>query len=330
MNIEISVVICCYNSAERIPKVLETIMQQQFSDFVGGELILVDNNSSDNTIEVVEKIWQNFSSPFQLRIIKESRQGHGYAWRTGLSAAQYEYIVNIDDDNYLFPNYLQKVIDTFLSDAKIAICGGQSFLPIEYKELPYWWNQLKKAYAVGSQAKKAGKVKHLYTAGMGIKKSVYEQLVASNHQFRLSGRQGETVLGAGEEYEICYATQLLGYKVYYNPELKFYHAISPHRINKNYLLRLYQGNGEIISYLSAYKFVLKWGKHNWLLELIFDYLTISYFSLYLLIQYLRRNKAGILKGKMEMIITLTRLRHLFSIAPADYNAFCNSIKQLKS
>ncbi|MBK6397553.1 MAG: glycosyltransferase [Bacteroidetes bacterium] len=54
----ISIVICCYNSESRIKETLEALQMQEVGNDIKWEVLLVDNNSTDKTIEVSEMIWK--------------------------------------------------------------------------------------------------------------------------------------------------------------------------------------------------------------------------------------------------------------------------------
>ena len=90
----ISVVICTYNRAAYLEQTLATFFRQEHLDRVPHELIVVDNNSSDNTPEVV----QAFSSHRALHYHFESKQGLSRARNRGVTESRGEIIAYLDDD----------------------------------------------------------------------------------------------------------------------------------------------------------------------------------------------------------------------------------------
>src|SRR5215213_1970195 len=89
-----SVVIATYNRADELPKTLASLAALQVSE--PWEVIIVDNNSSDNTKEVVLNAVEGF--PVRLRYLHERQQGRSAALNTGIKAAQGEIIATTDDD----------------------------------------------------------------------------------------------------------------------------------------------------------------------------------------------------------------------------------------
>lgn len=83
---KLSIVIPCYNEAENIPIILKALKNAIKRDDI--EVILVDNNSTDNTKSVLEKTLPSFSFA---RSVKEEKKGYGSAILAGLREARGEY-----------------------------------------------------------------------------------------------------------------------------------------------------------------------------------------------------------------------------------------------
>jgi glycosyltransferase involved in cell wall biosynthesis len=99
-NINVSIIICCYNSESRISSTLEHIAKQKIEN-LQLEVILVDNNSNDNTAKVAIEVWSKLGNPFSLSILKEPTPGLSYARKKGVSSANGEIIIFCDDDKIL-------------------------------------------------------------------------------------------------------------------------------------------------------------------------------------------------------------------------------------
>ena len=89
-----SIVIATYNRADELPNTLKSLTEQRVSD--SWEVIIVDNNSSDATREVVLEAARNF--PVALRYVLEKEQGRSAALNAGIQAARGEIIAITDDD----------------------------------------------------------------------------------------------------------------------------------------------------------------------------------------------------------------------------------------
>ena len=102
-----SVIIPVYNVEKYIKKCLESVLNQTFNDY---EIIVVDDETPDKSIEIVEEIAQ--SHPEKINIVHQKNKGLGGARNTGVSVATGEYIVFIDSDDYIENNMLSKINQT--------------------------------------------------------------------------------------------------------------------------------------------------------------------------------------------------------------------------
>jgi len=106
----LSIVIPCLNEEKSLPSCLEKIKQVlQKENIEKTEIIVVDNGSTDKSIEVAQK--------FNTKVIKENKKGYGSALRTGIKHASSEYIAFADaDDSYDFlelDKFIQKAREGF-------------------------------------------------------------------------------------------------------------------------------------------------------------------------------------------------------------------------
>ena len=249
----VSVIICCHNSAERLPDVLKHLERQKFANPVPWEIIIVDNASTDNTSEVAKIHWKGKREI--INVISEPVAGLSNARIAGINKAKYEYLTFIDDDNWVCNDWVERVYSIMNKHSDVAICGGQGSIVTDGK-IPEWFNKFHNAFAVGNQFETEGYLDnsrlYLYGAGLSIKKSILNELFSKGFKFLLSGRKGAGI-SSGEDYELCLATRLLGYKLWYDPNLKFNHVISHLKLNKHYLEKLYISFGKASVILDLYK-----------------------------------------------------------------------------
>ncbi|MGF1676281.1 MAG: glycosyltransferase, partial [Rivularia sp. (in: cyanobacteria)] len=109
--INFTVAIPTYNGASRLPEVLERLQNQLHTENISWEIIVVDNNSTDNTADIVKNYQQNWQYPFSLKYSFEPRQGAAYARERGVSEAKGEFIGFLDDDNYPLSNWVAKAYE---------------------------------------------------------------------------------------------------------------------------------------------------------------------------------------------------------------------------
>ena len=98
MNNGVSVIICCYNSSERLFETLSHLKSQKTNN-LNWEIIVVDNASTDDTFHVAEQMLR--SSGLQYQIVKEPIPGLINARLKGETVSQYEFLLYCDDDNWL-------------------------------------------------------------------------------------------------------------------------------------------------------------------------------------------------------------------------------------
>src|SRR5215813_13473594 len=91
---DLSVVICTYNRPELLRLALTTLLQQSPAD-IAYEVIVVDNNSVQETRAVVDEL---AASDSRLRYVRETRQGNSYARNTGVIESRAPIIAFLDDD----------------------------------------------------------------------------------------------------------------------------------------------------------------------------------------------------------------------------------------
>ncbi len=239
----ISVIICCCNSSKRIGKVLQALACQVINLDWAWEIIVVDNASTDDTAMAVQQNWQALNSPVALRIVDQPVAGLFYAREKGIEESYYGYIVFCDDDNWLFNDYLQQVVNIFENNDQVSACGGMG-IPVFEKAKPVWFDDYAECFATGSQeiTREEGKLLNLYGAGMAIRKDSYNLLAKASFSPQFTGRKGKH-LSSSEDTELTYALVLLGKELYFSDNMKFYHFMPDERMQLSYLKKLFTAFG---------------------------------------------------------------------------------------
>ncbi|TWR25181.1 glycosyltransferase family 2 protein [Mucilaginibacter pallidiroseus] len=242
----VSVVICCYNSAQRLPQTLRHLALQQVPSEIDWEVIVVDNASTDNTAIIAQEEWQKFESAhLTLKIVGEPRPGKIKAFEKGVDEASYEYIVLCDDDNWLNPTYIKTAFDIMQADNNIGVLGANGqFEP----EMPVndFAVKHRKAYVNGPQPD-AESQHWVYGAGSVIRRTALLQLKRLGFMMITPGRVGKKLNG-GEDVELCFAIYLMGYKIKADDRLLFRHFVPLSRQNIKFINQL--------TYWSSYSNVL--------------------------------------------------------------------------
>ena len=250
----ISIILCCHNSATRLPATLKHLAAQQLADDTSCELILVNNVSSDDTVTVAQKKWAQYpSSIINFKIVNEDTPGLSFAREKGIQSATHEIIVFCDDDNWLSPDYVMTAYKFMQDHPKVAALGGQSQANANVP-LPTWFDNVKNHYAVGKQAPASGDVTQrtfLWGSGIVIRKSLY---LKAFHNFPslLTGRKGNE-LSSGEDSEMCLRFILMGYHLYYLEQLQFTHFMETSRLSEAYYQRMSDGFVSAYHQMSDYR-----------------------------------------------------------------------------
>jgi glycosyltransferase involved in cell wall biosynthesis len=245
---DFSIIICCYNSSGRIIKTLNYLNELLLPSGHFVEIILVDNQSTDNTRELALNYWNSLNSKFEFKVVFENKPGLSNARVAGILNSKFEYLVFCDDDNWLNEDYLLHVRDSF-KNSMCKIVGGLGE-PVSDLELPEWFYEYgQSAYAVGNYGRLEGPGFLSYGAGLAIRRQIALKYVNLKDRLFLSDRKGLT-LSSGGDSELCLIVGLD--HVFYNPNLRFSHYLGS-RVTEDHFLKLNRSFGVAESYLFYYK-----------------------------------------------------------------------------
>jgi len=274
----LTVAICCFNSAKRLPDTLRHLAAQNGVPADAWEVLIIDNASTDETSMVAKQSWKAAITemattvadtgtksqekarlhiqPVSFRIIREEAPGLSEARKRAFAEARGEIVCFLDDDNWAPPHWLAKVREIFDANPEVAGLGGPISEVLE-AEPPEWWEQYKGNFTIWNPRDTAGTWERpLCGAGLCIRKRAWEQLRASGFEFQLSDRKGKN-LSSGGDFELCYALFLAGWKLWYDPALHIRHFMPKERLTWENLVRLNRSFGEQSVVLDAYAAALK-------------------------------------------------------------------------
>jgi len=231
MSAGVSVIVCCYNSGQRIAETTRHLREQKVPRNLLWEVIIVNNASTDNTVDVATASWNAGGDTHgRFRVVEEFTPGLSAARKKGVDSAAYDVLIFCDDDNHLDPDYIIQAYQLLAQKPDVAILGGwvKPKLPADVGN---WIVDFYPALAIGRQAPCDGYVDWVFGAGMVLKKEVFTTLDRRNIRLLLSDRLGKKQTSGGDS-EICMAARFVGYKVYYSEALVLYHQIAPHRLRR--------------------------------------------------------------------------------------------------
>ena len=252
----VSFIVCCYNSEAVLTDTLKAIINQSNRE-IPFELILVDNNCTDNTVAIAKSIWSR--SDTRLHVVKEKTSGLSFARRRGVQKAAYHIISFVDDDNIIEPGWVKKVSDLFDNHMEVGAVGSYN-LPLLETHEPDWFVKYMHSYACGKLYPDSGivvgnKKKHLWGAGLSVRSKIIKKIYSENLSLHLTGRKSSLIL-AGDDSEICYHCRLRGWHLWYEHDLRLYHKIHTSRLTWEYLCKMHEGFGYSTAILDIYKRII--------------------------------------------------------------------------
>ena len=116
----VSVVIPVYNMGSSLEQCVGSLLNQDYESY---EIILVDDGSKDNSLEVCRKLEKNSQ---RIRVFHTENRGSGPARNVGIEAARGDYIYFPDADDYLEPNGLTTMVAAAQDDCDLVVFGFRS------------------------------------------------------------------------------------------------------------------------------------------------------------------------------------------------------------
>jgi glycosyltransferase involved in cell wall biosynthesis len=231
-EIMLSVIICTYNRDKYIYGVLKSIAENNFP-YSGYEIVLINNNSTDNTEAECRRFQVDFTSA-NFHYFVEKEQGLSYARNRGIKEAKGEILIYVDDDATVNRVYLQTVAD-FFSANSFAAAGGGPIIPVYETKEPVWMSHFTRILITGYkyEGKKIGKFKNGKFPGGGnaaYRKQVFEKIGLFNTNL---GRKGNSLIGA-EEKDIFDRMYINRMDFYYLPTMILYHIIPATKLTNDY------------------------------------------------------------------------------------------------
>ncbi len=161
-NLTLTIVIPVYNEERYLKSCLEAIAAQTSPP---DEVIVVDNNSTDNTAEIAKSF--NF-----IRLISEPKQGVLYAARRGFDAAKSDLIGRIDGDTILPSHWTGRIKKDFEKAEVAATTGPVSYYDMPFPEHNYWIDHMMRKYTFLL----APKNPFLYGSNMAVRRDIWREV----------------------------------------------------------------------------------------------------------------------------------------------------------
>ena len=203
---KISVIIVNYNGKKLLEKCLESLFKIDYNNF---EVILVDNNSTDGSMEFVTK---NYPKIIVIKL--DSNKGFAEPNNIGTKIAKGEYLLFLNNDTVTTTNFISEMVNVLEKDEKIAIC--QSLLLKPDGNIDSSGDFIDKMGIVYNSKTKTDEIKEISSARgacMLIRKKIFDKLGGFDEKFFFSF----------EDVDLGWRSWILGYKVVIVPNSIVYH-----------------------------------------------------------------------------------------------------------
>jgi glucosyl-dolichyl phosphate glucuronosyltransferase len=241
----ISVILCTYNRCQSLAVALESVAAQVFPRPVEWEVLVVDNNSKDQTRQVAERFCREH--PGRFRYVFEPRQGKSFALNTGIQQARGAILAFVDDDVTVAPDWLA-CLTAPLYDPHWAGTGGR--IVLNWTCAPPRWlrtngrNKLEGALAAFDQGSQpcelAGEVP------LGTNMAFRREMFTRHGGFRTDLGPTTGSLIRGEDTEFGRRLLAAGERLYYEPAAVVYHPVVESRVQKQYFQKWFFANGRAV------------------------------------------------------------------------------------
>jgi glycosyltransferase involved in cell wall biosynthesis len=243
-NCDFTVAIPTYNGAIRLPELIERLRNQLDTENFSWEIIIVDNNSTDNTAQLIKYYQSNWQCPYPLKYCFEQKQGAAYARQRAVEVASGQLIGFLDDDNYPVFTWVSSAY-MFAQQHPLAGAFGSQIHPDWEVEPPENFQRISPFLAITER----GDIPLLYqankkllppSAGLVVRRQAWLESVPDKPI--LTGRITGNML-TSEDLEMLSYIQKSGWEIWYNPEMEIYHQIPSSRLTKEYLIPFVSGIG---------------------------------------------------------------------------------------
>src|SRR5438045_3928104 len=119
---KVTVLICTWNRSALLAETLESLARMNIPNGLRWEVVIVDNNSSDNTRQIVTKRSRDF--PTTLVYVFERRQGKSIAMNAGLEHARAPIVAFADDDVRFCAEWLTSIVEALDANPHVSYVGG--------------------------------------------------------------------------------------------------------------------------------------------------------------------------------------------------------------
>lgn len=239
---KLSIILPTYNRSSMVVNTLYSLTQMTASP-EQWECIIVNNNSTDDTEEVVTNFLQALPPHFNFHFVTETEQGLSAARNRGYRESIGDIVAFIDDDETVNTDFANAYLTLFENIPEAGAASGK-VIPEYPSGKPLWLTPLTEnpiacPVDLGNSIKPYPSYKHPAGGNMALRRTVLEQTGTFNNSL---GRKGSSLIG-GEEYELIDRVKAAGFSIYYTPYANIRHFIEKEKLTDTYFDRLTRNIG---------------------------------------------------------------------------------------
>ena len=235
----VTVVVATYNRADLLSGTLAALASQEVSYGAKWEILVVDNNSQDQTKLVAESFARTTAVP--LRYVFEPQQGLSVARNRGVEEAGGSVIAFTDDDVLPPPDWVESVLKAF---AKWDADGvGGRILPL-WQTLPPRWimrdrHLLSRLALMDCDESRVltlplGEQPQVWGANMAFRRELFSEIGMFDPGRGMKGKK----LARGEEVDLIRRALERGSRIVYDPSIRVFHRIGRDRLRRRYFFKI--------------------------------------------------------------------------------------------
>jgi glucosyl-dolichyl phosphate glucuronosyltransferase len=237
----IDVIISTYNRSAMLARAVRSVLDSGSSSHFDFSITIVDNNSKDDTREVVARLEEE--SGGRVRYSFEPRQGRSYAVNTGFAETRGDVIAFADDDQWMGREWLHAIYESI--SAGYDYLAGPVYGDWEMAPPPWYDNRLRGVLSLNedidlwSVARAGESLPGFQGGNSAVRRQVFDRL--GGYHVELGKRAGTLLMCEDSEFYLRLAQS--GFRGVFNPRMKVFHYIPRERLTRRYFRSWYRSYG---------------------------------------------------------------------------------------
>lgn len=236
-----TIALCTHNHADRLKQTLADLLQLR-PPSAPWELLIIDNGCHDGTDELLaQHVWPD---GWRVRVVREEKLGLSNARNRAIGEAHGEYVIFMDDDESVDPDWL-RAYERLIVDKQPDAFGGRISVLFEDRRPPWVTDELLGFLGEVNRAEDIAPLTEpgtfFHGGNFGIRKAVCDNIGRFD---AMLGRKGTTNTG-GEEVDFYHRLIAAGLRVWWTPDSIIYHRIQAAKLSRSYFLDLHYRQGRM-------------------------------------------------------------------------------------